>query len=138
MPSSASVRWGCWCSYLPHSHQGEVNKPVDFYPKSRLAERLDHPIHWRNILLIIPAFIFMLTFAVLVTAVLRPPGRPAALLSIYLLSYANIVLVAEITNSFHQLNNPWLWVALHLTLMAAAWAVWMRAGKPSLKAPWYG
>ncbi len=89
-------------------------------------------------MLIFPAFALVLTFAVLVTAILRPPGRPGAILSIYLLSYADIVLVGEITNSFYQLNNPWLWLALHLVLAATACLVWLGAGKPSIFAPWKG
>ena len=72
-------------------------------------------------MLIIPAFGLVLIFAMLITAVLRPPARPAAMLSVYLLAYANIVLVGEITNTFYQLNNAWLWLALHLALALAAW-----------------
>jgi len=90
------------------------------------------------VLLILPAFLLLIAFALPLTALLRPPGRPAALLSVYLLSYANIVLVGEITNSFFQLNNRWLWLALHAVLAAAAWLWWWRAGKPSLSGPWKG
>ncbi len=53
-------------------------------------------------MLIVPAFALVLAFALPVTAILRPPGRPAAVLSVYLLAYANIVGVGEITNSFYQ------------------------------------
>ncbi len=89
-------------------------------------------------MLIFPAFGLVIVFAVLITAVLRPPVRPAALLSVYLLSFANIVLAGEITNSFYQLNNPWLWLALHFALAAAACLAWWLAGRPSLKASWVG
>jgi 4-amino-4-deoxy-L-arabinose transferase-like glycosyltransferase len=87
-------------------------------------------------LLIVPAFALVLIFALLVTAIVRPPTRAAALLSVYLFAYANIVGVGEISNSFYQLNNPWLWVALHMVFAITAGLVWWRAGKPSLKAPW--
>src|SRR5512133_1380642 len=87
-------------------------------------------------LLIVPALALVLAFALLVTAILRPPARPAALLSVYLLSYANIVLVGEITNSFYQLNNRWWWLGLHFALALTAWLVWWRSGRPSLRAPW--
>lgn len=89
-------------------------------------------------MLIIPAFALVMLFAIILTAVLDIRVRPAALISVYLLAYANIVLVGEITNTFYQLNNPWLWLGLHYLLAAAAWFVWRWAGKPSLKAPWVG
>lgn len=93
-------------------------------------------------MLVVPAFTLALglviAFAALITAILRPPGHPASLLSMYLLSYANIVLVGEITNSFYLLNNPWLWLALHFALAAVAWLAWRRAGQPPIAAPWAG
>ncbi len=86
--------------------------------------------------MIVPALALVLVFSVLVTAVLRPPARPAAILSLYLLSYANIVLVGEIANSVYQLNNQAVWLALHGLLAAVAWLTWLWRGRPSLKAPW--
>ena len=65
-------------------------------------------------MLIVPAVVLILACAIFLLAILRLPGRVAALLGLYLLCYANIVLVGEITNSVLQLNNPWLWLGLHL------------------------
>lgn len=87
-------------------------------------------------MLILPALILVIFFALLITAVLRPSTRTAAILSCYLLIYANIVLVGEMTNSFLQLNNPWLWIGFHGMLTLVAVGIWLRAGRPSLKAPW--
>jgi len=87
-------------------------------------------------LLIIPALALILVFSLLITAVMRLPGRPAALLSVYLLAFANIVLVGEITNSFYQLNNPVMWLALHAVLAALAGVWWYLSGKPTLASPW--
>lgn len=89
-------------------------------------------------MLILLALLLVLVFSALVTAILRPPARPAALLSVYLLSYANIVMVGQITNSLLQLNDPWLWLGLHAGLAGAAGLAWRLLGKPSLKAPWVG
>ena len=89
-------------------------------------------------MLIIPALALVLVCSLLITAVLRPPTRPAALLSVYLLSYANIVLVGEVSNSFLQLNNTWMWLGLHLVLAVGAWGVWWFRRRPSLLAPWRG
>lgn len=89
-------------------------------------------------MLIFLALALVLASVLPLIAVLRPPGRPAVLLGAYLLSYANIVLVGQVTNSFYQLNNPGLWLGLHAVLAAGAWLGWFLAGKPSLIAPWAG
>jgi 4-amino-4-deoxy-L-arabinose transferase-like glycosyltransferase len=89
-------------------------------------------IHWSTALLIAPALVLLLACAIFLLAILRLPGRAAVLLGLYLLCYANIVLVGEITNSLFQLNNPWLWLGLHLVLAGAAWLAWRQAGRPDL------
>ena len=89
-------------------------------------------------MLIIPALALVLACSLLITAVLRPPTRPAALLSVYLLSYTNIVLVGEVSNSFFQLNSAWVWLGLHLVLAFVAWITWWIYRRPSLLAPWQG
>lgn len=76
--------------------------------------------------------------SVLALAIFRPLGRTASLLGVYLLCYANIVLVGEVTNSLHQLNNRWLWLALEAGLVVLAWYIWRGAGSPSLLAGFRG
>lgn len=83
-------------------------------------------------MLIFPAVVLLLAGAIFILAILRLPGRTAWLLGLYLLCYANIVLVGEIANSFYQLNNQWLWLALHMALAVAAWLTWRRTGRPDL------
>lgn len=87
-------------------------------------------------MLLIGALALIVIFALFVTAVLRPPARPAALLSVYLLAYANVVFAGQIANSFYQLNNRWWFLALHLLLALGAVFLWWFKGKPSLRAPW--
>ncbi len=86
--------------------------------------------------MIVLAFIVMFAMAFFLLPVLRLPGRAAGLLGLYLLCYANIVLVGEIANSLHQLNNAWLWMALHLLFAVAAGFIWWKSGKPNLWAFW--
>jgi 4-amino-4-deoxy-L-arabinose transferase-like glycosyltransferase len=87
-------------------------------------------------LLLLPALALVVAFAFVMLAILRPPTRAAALTGFYLLAYANIVFVGQITNSFYQLNSSFLWMLLHAVLLAAAVLAWMRAGRPLLRAPW--
>lgn len=89
-------------------------------------------------MLLLPALALVLVCSFLITAILRPTTRPAALLSVYLLSYTNIVLVGELTNSFYQLNSAWAWVGVHLALALMAGLVWAWRGRPSIRAPWIG
>jgi len=83
-------------------------------------------------LLIVPALVLVLACAIFILAALRLPGRVAWLIGLYLLCYANIVLVGEIANSFYRLNDLGFWLVLHLGCVIAAWLVWRRAGKPDL------
>ena len=87
-------------------------------------------------MLFFPALVLVLTAAMLVVAILRPPNRPAAVAGLYLLGYANIVLAGQIANSFWAMNRLWVWIALHSIFLAAAWLAWQKAGRPSLVAPW--
>jgi len=86
--------------------------------------------------LFVIALFLVLTSGVLIIAVLRPPARPAALVSLYLLGYANVVLVGQVTNSLRQLNSPAVWLFLHFVILLGAWLIWHRSGHPSLSAPW--
>ena len=90
-------------------------------------------------MLLILAIALVLAAGLLVIAILRPPSRPAAVVGLYLLGYANIVLVGEIANSFWQLNNPLFWLGLHFVLLVVAWLAWRWVGRPhSLLEPWLG
>lgn len=82
------------------------------------------------------ALLLVIGFSLLLTAALRPTSRPAAMLAVYLLSYSNIVLVGQVTNTFYRLNQPAWWLVGHAVLLGAAGLVWLRAGKPALRAPW--
>lgn len=83
-------------------------------------------------MLIVPGLALVLTFAIFFLPLFRLPNRTAKLLGLYLLCYADIVLVGQITNSFYELNNPWLWLAFHLACATAAWLAWRRSGRPDV------
>lgn len=77
------------------------------------------------------ATILVLLFAIFVVSVLRLPTRPATVVGLYLLSYANVVLVAEVAATLRMLSAS-TFLFLHLALAIAAWILWNRAGRPRL------
>jgi 4-amino-4-deoxy-L-arabinose transferase-like glycosyltransferase len=89
-------------------------------------------------LLIVPALGLVLGASALATAALRLPNRAAVLLSMYVLMYANIVLVGQAANTLLQLNDGWLWLGLHTVLLTGAWVAWRSTGRPGLFGLWKG
>jgi hypothetical protein len=77
----------------------------------------------------------VLLASVFLAASFRLTTKPAALLSLYLFSYANVVLAGEIANSFSALNQQWVFLGLHFLFCAASGMLWWRAGRPSLAGP---
>jgi 4-amino-4-deoxy-L-arabinose transferase-like glycosyltransferase len=70
-------------------------------------------------------------FAILVVSVLRPPTRIVGLVGWYLLSYANVVFVAEVAGTLHSLD-PLSFLFLHFGLVAFAVILWAARGRPPL------
>lgn len=91
---------------------------------------------WSMDVVFVLAIFLVLACSILLTAILRPPARPAAVLGVYLLSFANIVLVGEVTNTFHLLNDSFWWLGLHAVLAAASGLIWWLVGKPAISGPW--
>ncbi len=85
-------------------------------------------------MIVIASGLILLT-SLFITATLRLTSKPAAALSLYLFSYANVVLAGEIANSFYVLNQQWIFLGLHFIFYTASGLVWWRAGRPSLAGP---
>jgi 4-amino-4-deoxy-L-arabinose transferase-like glycosyltransferase len=85
-------------------------------------------------MIIIAGGLILLT-SLFLSAALRLTSKPAALISLYLFSYANIVLAGEIANIFYVLNQQWSFLGLHFVFCAASGLVWWKSGKPSLAGP---
>jgi 4-amino-4-deoxy-L-arabinose transferase-like glycosyltransferase len=90
--------------------------------------------HQENVMIVIAGGLILLT-SLLITASLRLTSKPAALISCYLFSYANVVLAGEIANSFYVLNQQWIFLLLHFIFCAASGLWWWKSGKPSLAGP---
>lgn len=69
-------------------------------------------------------------FAAFFTAALRLPSRPARWAALFVLAYANIVLIAQIAGTIYQLGNHAVWIGLQGILAAAGVGVWWRVEKP--------
>ncbi len=83
-------------------------------------------------MLLLIAAALVLLFSLLVTSIIAPKERSTAILSIYLLSFANIVLVGEAAGLVYQLNSQLFFLIGHALLVIAAGFFWFRAGRPAL------
>jgi hypothetical protein len=81
------------------------------------------------------ALLLVLSFSIFITALLRIRPLPAYLLSLYILSFANIVLVGEIAGLFGLLGNRIFFLTLHLVLSGASYFLWKRYGQLRLFEP---
>jgi 4-amino-4-deoxy-L-arabinose transferase-like glycosyltransferase len=70
-----------------------------------------------------------------VTATLKPPNKPAFLLSLYLTGFADIVLTGTIANTLYLINKAWIFIAIHLGLAILAGLIWRKAGRPGVLGP---
>jgi 4-amino-4-deoxy-L-arabinose transferase-like glycosyltransferase len=78
--------------------------------------------------------------SLLISSALRLRGKIAYMLSLYLLSTANIILVGYILgiDIIRQLNNHFFFLGGHTGILLIASFFWHRAGKPSLWGPFTG
>ncbi len=83
---------------------------------------------------IILGIVLLAAFALPTNAVLRHTRRPAYLASLYLLAYAEIVLLAQVASVLHWLNATFFIIG-ELVLAVAAQLVWQKAGQPPLSGP---
>jgi 4-amino-4-deoxy-L-arabinose transferase-like glycosyltransferase len=86
-------------------------------------------------MLILPAALLLLFFALFTASSLRVSGRPFYLLAVYMLACAADVLVFEIAGLLRWLGNPALFLALQAGLTFAAGIIWRLRGKPHLLGP---
>lgn len=68
--------------------------------------------------------------SILFTASFKLPTRTAKLVSLFVISFANIVLVAQILGLTYALSNHGLWLGLQSLLLFCSWLWWRFKGKP--------
>jgi len=81
------------------------------------------------------AFLLVLSTSFLLSSLFRFKSIIPYLLSIYLLSFANILLTGEIAGLMNLLNNRFFFLAVHLTILAISFFLWKKKGTPHLFSP---
>lgn len=84
--------------------------------------------------MIFPALFLVLAFAFLLNSIVGFKNKPAYIIGIYLLSFANIVFVSQIASLLKQINQTFFLLA-HFGLVLVAFIFWNKFGKPSLLGP---
>ncbi|MBA4319138.1 MAG: hypothetical protein C0412_12125 [Flavobacterium sp.] len=81
------------------------------------------------------AFFLVLASSVLITSLFKFRNIIPYLLSIYLLSFANIVFAGEIASLVNLLNNRFFFLFIHIVLIVISFIVWKGKGSPPLFPP---
>lgn len=85
--------------------------------------------------LLLVALFLVVAFSLFITALLRVRSLPAFLLSLYLLSFANLVFVGEIAGTLNLLRSQPFFLVVHLVLAVLAGFAWWRNGRLPLIEP---
>ena len=80
------------------------------------------------------AFLLLFSTAVLINATFRHKSRPAYLVSLLIVAFANLVLIGEIASLLHQID-PGFFLLAHTVIFILAWLIWLSRGKPPLLGP---
>lgn len=83
-----------------------------------------------NILFALVSPLLAVLAGILFTTVLKLPTLSAKLVSIFAISFAEIVLIVEILGSTYALSNRALWLLLQVVFLLGIAVVWWRSGKP--------
>lgn len=86
-----------------------------------------------NIAFLIISPLLLLATGIFATASLKLPTRPAKLISVVIIGFAEIVLIAEILGLIYRLSYREFWLAAQVVILLAAGYLWRRRGRPALK-----
>ena len=86
-------------------------------------------------MLIILALLIMLSTSLIIASMLKLKSKIAFLLAVFLISFAQIVLVEEIASTLYLMNSQFFILGLHLLLLALTTLYWKHQGKPTILAP---
>lgn len=86
-------------------------------------------------MLILPAALFALVFALFIAVSLPVRGRSAFLLALYLLGCTAVLIPFEIAGLWGYLKWPMVFLTLQALLASGGAFIWWRRGRPSLAGP---
>lgn len=81
------------------------------------------------------SLLLTLGFSLFTTALLHLQGKAAHAISVYLIAYAEIVLISEIASLLHQIN-PFFYFLAQTLLLLMAIGMWKKQHTPALMGPW--
>lgn len=85
--------------------------------------------------LLLIAFFLVFAFSAFITSLMHVRTLPAFFLSLYILSFANIVFVGEVAGTFSLLRSRLFFLIIHLVLTVLAGFIWWQQGHPTLMEP---
>lgn len=86
-------------------------------------------------MLILPAALTLILFALFTTAILAIRSRVGYLLAAYLIACANVVFIFELLGLFHLLNRPAAFLGIQTIFLAIAATLWWKRNRPPLLGP---
>jgi len=86
-------------------------------------------------MLILPAALTLIFFALFTAAILGIRSRVGYLLAIYLIACANVVFSFELLGLFHLLNNPAAFLGVQTLLLIITAILWWKGKRPPLLGP---
>ena len=81
------------------------------------------------------AFLIVLCTSVIISSLFQFKSLVQFLLSIYLLTFANIVITSEFASIFNLLNNRFFFLGMHCSFLLVSFLLWKARGKPPLFSP---
>ncbi len=85
--------------------------------------------------MLVIACISVLVFAIFLTSFIKLPNKPAYFLFVYLIIYAEIGFIAQLSHFVKQLNNPIFFLGLQVFLLGMVYFPGIKKGNLPFSAP---
>ena len=89
-------------------------------------------------MLLLISAILLFSSSIFITSILKLKNKVAYALSIYLIFFSSVVLIAQLSGFIGLLSNKFVFIFLQLILLSGVLIIWWKRGKPPLLAPFTG